>query len=370
MSCAQRDVTTVAPQALTLLNNEFVHQRAEALALSLTSDEAPADESADNPEPTASAEHLRDSVKAVWLAILNRQPTESELQLSVNHVALQQQRFERGTNSDRLEASLDDPAKQARLIATAALYLDASRGVETDENGLLQRWHNQNGKSHAASQPDSGPRPRLIADAVSGHAAVRFDGVSSFLKLDGSLLKTDDVTVLAVVTDNATSGHRELLSNWSGRDGNSGTSFFLGMTNDNSVRLSDAMSGVGQIVDRNSPFLLTGTNGPRGASVQQQTRVVVEQSQPLPPRRLDTPWVIGQQGNIEGEYWNGDVACLIVFDRQLTPEELRGLQTHLISRFQLPTSHDTSKVECTPAQQALASLGLVLFNSNEFAYVD
>jgi hypothetical protein len=145
------------------------------------------------------------------------------------------------------------------------------------------------------------------------------------------------------------------------------------MTNENAVRLSDAVSGVGEIRNRQRPFLLTATNGADGAMVFQQHRTVTAQTTSLPARRLDTPWVIGQQGNIGGEYWKGDVACLAVFDRQLNEAERKSVQALLIDQFALPVdeqSGNTSEPAPSPDQLALASLCLVLFNSNEFAYID
>ena len=176
--------------------------------------------------------------------------------------------------------------------------------------------------------------------------------------------------MFAVVTDHASDGHRELISNWSGRDGNSGTSYFVGMTNKNAIRLSDALSGIGEILDRQNPFLITATNGQHGASVYQQRRVVIEQPNPIPARRLDTPWVIGQQGNINGEYWKGDIACVLVFNEQLSPENRELIQDYLIERYQLPSLSEPVAPAMTPEQLAIASLSVVLFNSNEFAYVD
>jgi hypothetical protein len=161
-----------------------------------------------------------------------------------------------------------------------------------------------------------------------------------------------------------------LLSNWSGRDGNSTSSLFVGLTADHAVRFSDAISGVGVIQDRQRPFLLTAVNGDAGATLYQGGRTVVSQSQRLPARRLDTPWVIGQQGNIDGEYWQGDVALLLVFRRQLSEAELHGLWNVVTERYGLASVQRQQEVTSTAEEHALASLCLVLFNSNEFAFVD
>lgn len=355
MSCGQRDVTIVAPQALTLLNNEFVHKRAAAIASSCITDDQP-----------LSSRHVRQ----VWEMILGRVPTDEEQQLALSHVEKQLQRFRRPpTTQVSAQPSVNRQSPDV-LLRTASLHLEAGVGVETDIDGRVKRWRDQSVRKHHASQDVAEQQPLLVKNAINGQPALRFDGTSDFLHVAGKLIDGDDSTVFAVVTDLASEGHREIISNWSGRDGNSGTSYFVGMTDKSAIRLSDALSEVGEILNRQNPFLITTTNGPLGAAVYQQSRVVVEQPGPIPTRRLDTPWVIGQQGNINGEYWNGDIACLLIFNEQLSPD-LRGLiQDYLIAKYRLPRLSEPTAQSMTPEQLAIASLSVVLFNSNEFAYVD
>jgi len=353
LPCGQRDVTIVAPQALTLLNNEFVHKRSEALAAKLLDGESVG---------------LKNAVPEAWRAILRREASNEEIVMGVEHVNRQLVRFSSATQLSDTPVTAQRTADFSAL-SDLVLHLDASIGVTARTDGQVEQWIDQSGHAHEASQPDPARRPILVPDVINGQPAIRFRE-RQFLHLSGSLLKQDDFTILAVVTDNAVSGHRELLSNWSGRDGNSGSSLFVGMTNENSIRLSDAFSGVGRIADRHRPFLLTAVNGADGARVFQQHRVVAEQSQRLPERRLDTPWVIGQQGNIDGEFWNGDLALLLVFRRPLTTDERISLQNHIIARFDLPADRESSAEPKSPELLSLASLCLVLFNSNEFAYVD
>ena len=199
---------------------------------------------------------------------------------------------------------------------------------------------------------------------------MQFDGRGSFLQLGNGLLERDEFTVFAVVTDQAAAGHRELLSNWSGRDGNSTESLFVGLTGERAFRLSDALSGAGELQQGDQPFLLTAANGPNGAALFQGLRQAVFQSARLPTRRLDTPWVIGQQGNIEGEYWQGHLSLLVVFDRQLNPDERLAVQSAISSRFSLPLQEQPTAKPANPEQLALASLCLVLLNTNEFAFID
>jgi hypothetical protein len=355
MSCGQRDVTIVAPQALTLLNNEFVHKRAAAVASACMKDEDAI---------------TQKNVRQVWSMILGRMPTDQEQDLAMAHVANQLQRFrEPPTTPVSAEASANREQLEG-LLRTATLHLDASAGVETDNDGRVKRWLARSNAIHHASQEIIEQQPLLVKSAINGQPAIRFDGTSDFLHVAGQLIDGDASTVFAVVTDLAADGHREIISNWSGRDGNSGTSYFVGMTNKNAIRLSDALSGVGEILDRQNPFLITATSGQHGAAVYQQKRVVIEQPNPIPDRRLDTPWVIGQQGNINGEYWKGDIACLLVFNEQLSPNSQAAIQDYLIERYQLPTLSNPVAPSMTSEQLAIASLSVVLFNSNEFAYVD
>ncbi len=361
MSCGQRDVTIVAPQALTLLNNEFTHRRAETLASSLLKKAG-----------GSGRVEFRGIVIEAWRSILQREPNPSELNASLDHIRRQQVRFQTAETDSKSPEDVSS-IQCDQITAEAVLYLDASRGVDADANGRVARWGDLSEHQHHAIQLDADRQPVLVKNAINGLPAIRFDGHQSFLKLNGNILATDDVTVVAVVTDHAKAPHlthRELISNWSGRDGNSGTSFFLGMTGERSIRLSDAISGVGEILDRDKPFLLTAINGDHGSAVFQQNRIVTKSASRLPERRLDTPWVIGQQGNIDGEYWAGDVAFLMVINRELSDTERTSVQNALIKRFQLASFNESVRKALSADELAVASLCLVLFNSNEFAFID
>ena len=61
---------------------------------------------------------------------------------------------------------------------------------------------------------------------------------------------------------------------------------------------------------------------------------------------------------------------MLVFNEQLSPENRELIQDYLIERYQLPSLSEPVAPAMTPEQLAIASLSVVLFNSNEFAYVD
>ena len=92
--------------------------------------------------------------------------------------------------------------KLQRLIPDRlALWLAADLGVMTDAAHKVVSWqdilYGDNRSAEDATQNDEHARPTLVADALNGRPAVRFDGQSDFL-LTTPLETTDDQTVLFV----------------------------------------------------------------------------------------------------------------------------------------------------------------------------
>ena len=85
---------------------------------------------------------------------------------------------------------------------------------------------------------------------------------------------------------------------------------------------------------------------------------------------MDTPWVIGQQGNIDGEFWKGLVAEIRVYDRGLSSHELKAVHSQLAKRYSIELLPEDSARTGDPQTLAMASLCHVLMNSNEFLFID
>lgn len=353
--CGQRDVSIVAPQALALLNNEFVHQRAAALTNRLTTPEG----------------DDRSQIRAIWRAILKRSPADEELTAALSHLHSQRNRIERTLADDRTPKRTSTPLDRP-LPEGLQLWLSADQGGVVDNDQRLVRWQDQSPASNDAGQSNNGQRPQLIEKAIHGRAAVRFDGQRRFLNLERPVLADQTMTIFAVGTDQGPPGHREILSNWNS-DGNVGSSIFLGLTAENTVRLSDDFAAGGPIQQRETPFVLTASSGPSGVHIMHNLVEIASRSQPLGSRRLDTAWVIGQQGNINGEFWHGDLATLLVYRTELSPIEREQMIRWLMNSYgiseNLPRPIDPV-TRPDPRQLAWDSLCVVLFNSNEFLYVD
>jgi hypothetical protein len=347
LPCGRRETSTVAPQALALMNNFFVHEQSDRLAA----------------QTMKSVGNDTDKqIGDVWVRALGRQPTESEKIAAREHLKAQAERFGSQTDSP-------SPQDEQRLVEDGlVLHLLAENGLETDANGGVVRWRDLSGFEHDAVQEQSDRRPQLVTQAINGRPAIRFDANRRFLGVTGQVVNSQQFTILAVVSDAGASGHRTLFSNWNGGAGNSVTSLFCGMTSDSSVRLSDDFAGVGHVTNPKEPFILAGLASEHEAAVFQNESELARKSTPLATRNLAPGYVIGQQGNIDGEYWHGDLAELVVYDRALSEKERLSATRAMANRYGLATQ--PSEPVKTPEQRALESLCHVLLNSNEFVYVD
>ena len=86
LPCGKRDVTMVAPQALTLLNNAFVHDLGQELAESI--------------EHTVSTTDAQ--VDHAWRNVIGRNPSADEKKHSLDHVQRQSGRFSKRPNRSTL----------------------------------------------------------------------------------------------------------------------------------------------------------------------------------------------------------------------------------------------------------------------------
>ena len=155
-----------------------------------------------------------------------------------------------------------------------------------------------------------------------------------------------------------------MISNWNSR-GRSVNSLFLGSTRGGVIRLSDNFANGGTLLNRGQPFILGAINAADSA-VTFQNGGKLAQAPPLTERVLAGPWVIGTQGNINGEYWLGDISEILIYDRALSEPELRQIWGYLSHKYNIPLRADRS----SPDRLALTSLCHVLLNTNEFIYID
>ncbi|MBT4726319.1 MAG: DUF1553 domain-containing protein [Planctomycetaceae bacterium] len=358
LPCARRESTIVAPQALALLNNHFVHSQSEALAERIT-DEHPAD--------------IPAQISRLWNLAYSRNPTKSELAAAKQHVLKQSLHFANQQNAD--EAN-HNPLPSEELLtkmsqANLGLWLRADKGVQLDKQGRVMFWRDQSPNAtdhlhkHDASQATLANRPAFQSQGVHGKPAINFDGKDDFLNIAGQVIWKPHFSIFAVVSQSSTGAiSREIISNWH-RRGRSTNSVFLGTTGTHKVRVSDAFSPAGTLKEPNDPFILTAINGAIQTATYQNSTLLATQAS-LAPRVLSAPYVLGTQGNYGSEYWQGNIAELLIFDRPLNEEDRDSVWSYLLAKYQLLSGRPRK----TSDQLALASLCHVVLNTNEFIFID
>lgn len=356
VSCGKRNVTTVPTQALVMLNNDFVHDRSQSLARSINAISSLPDTQA----------------KLAWLSVLQRTPSDAELRRSIDHLTHQRKLYQTTSrlerSGDRYQVSPTLPPSQSLVLS-----LDASDAVSSGAPDYrVASITDQSGRGHHAFQKQINAQPRLVTNAINDEPALSFDGKGQYLKLTDQVLEDQPCTIVVVATDHKGAGHRALISNWNGSAQNSTTSLFLGLTGESTVRFSDAFGSAGSVPVPHKPFVLTAVNSSASAVVYHNGKRL-KQSGMLPQRKLDTSWVIGQQGNINGEFWMGHIAVIRVYDRALTATELNLVHQSLAKRYNIdcrPAEQSLDNDPPDPTIRALASLCHVLMNTNEFIFID
>jgi hypothetical protein len=227
------------------------------------------------------------------------------------------------------------------------LWLKADDGLA--RNGAT--WADRSGHAHdATSYPDQAPT--VMRHGLNGLPVAVFGG-HQVMGIAGQILDSQEFTIIAVVSDKSTpgaQGYREILSNWS--TGTTVSSVFLGTiwypidtkTTDR-IRFTDAIGGAdqgqtgqGNIHKPSHAFVLTATSTASDACVYVNTRKAYCLGAPLPTRDLSQPFVIGRQGaNFDNEYWVGDMAEILVYDKALSASQRNTDITYLAAKWGIST---------------------------------
>jgi len=223
------------------------------------------------------------------------------------------------------------------------LWLKADAGLATD--GSV--WADQSSRANDfVALP--GQAPTYVADGLNGLPVARFSG-HQVLSMTDHFVKSQQFTIMAVATDTSSSnlgGWREIISNWSPHDGEQ--SIFLGTVwstvhgeRVDRIRFTDdigggfqGQGGQGRIPDPATAFILTGNSGAADACIYLGLKKEYCLGAPLSTRDLTHAWTIGRQGaKFNSEYWIGDIAEVLVYNRALTTAQRNANITYLAGKW-------------------------------------
>lgn len=225
------------------------------------------------------------------------------------------------------------------------LWLDATQGVTTS-GSTVTAWGDQSGNGHDGTYTSGAPQ--FIPVAIHGLPAIAFNGSGDYFELaGGQVLSTDSFTIFAVAVDAGSpdGGPREIYSNWDAA--NSWGSQFIGTDfgtgSNRTIRFTDGLSADDVLTSPGSPFITYGvyTSGVNadvyldGALVgsNPQNSDPADVLNPNGQRIITTPSFIGRQGSFTGEYWQGYIAEVLVYDGALSPDDQAAVAAYLEAKW-------------------------------------
>ena len=228
----------------------------------------------------------------------------------------------------------------------ALLWLRADDAVASAQGGKVQSWQNTLVPNASAGPVHPDRLPMVVADAISGHAVVRFDGT------DQTLMSSIDIgprrmpygTVVTVFRSTTAdkSPFRKLYGNDNGGfdravglDDRSERNYTL-FTGSGVAGYFDLVSNTTYVgVDEYSPDTFSGwVNG----SVAVAKIAAAWHEDALPNMH------IGGTGTVFNEYWSGDLAEIIVYARKLSDAERMQVEDYLGQKYGVTMTRSSSAV--------------------------
>ena len=239
---------------------------------------------------------------------------------------------------------LSDVASAA-LVGNAAsvsgsglrLWLRADSGVQTDEVGGLATWTDQSGRSKHAQQANPSKRPKLVNNAANGQPVVRFNGNGSFLDVPAYMSGATTGELFVVVKVPSFAARDNGLWMLGGADGTwsqyNGTARILTEDFGRTYRTAVGTPVVPMTnyvvynVSAQTDDWRVRLNG-RTQSVEVTNTV-----------QFGTTAYLGR--NAYDNFFLGDIAEVIAYDRVLAAPERSALNVYLSTKYVSPAELDT-----------------------------
>jgi hypothetical protein len=255
-----------------------------------------------------------------------------------------------------------------------ALWLRAAHGVQTNKGNRVIAWQDlalgSNRISNDAFQPDPKSRPQYVLDGIHGHAAIRFDGVASYLTTT-PISTTNDQTIVVVFqhTPSDSGAERvagqivnyngppsrflpdvqspgvlqlgEKIDTWSGPVASIAAKAFVGRDS----RGADISAGI--VVSKTLGFshprivLYSYNNSDNKASLYINGKLVAGASAPTRVA-VTSRKVIGKHGIFDQWYFHGDLSELVIFNTALRLAEVKELSRQLMDHYEIFDGNDAT----------------------------
>jgi Ca-activated chloride channel family protein len=242
-----------------------------------------------------------------------------------------------------------------------AFWLRADAGVETDVGGRVLRWLDQSPNQLVAVPGSEAAAPRLLAGQIGGQPALSFDGVQDVIAVPADINPevNPEITLIAVFRAGAIAegemrklyGHDDFgFDRAAGTDWRSATSNYAIFAGEEIgvVSYFDLAPNTPTItVDMFTPTRFRGfVNG----ALALETPVANGAG-------FDTLY-IGNLNATFAEYWLGDIAEVILYNRLLEDEERHAVEAYLAQKYGISLADAPQRGAVTLSAPATVTAGL------------
>lgn len=254
------------------------------------------------------------------------------------------------------------------------LWARADNGITLSGNNVT-KWADMSGSGNDLTQSVTADQPTIVNSAISGLPAVKFDAASSqFLQLPAGFADFTSGASLFLVAKpvSVTSGARLLdLGNGAASDNlylseptSTGVSFFTynGATS-SSVTSSSAMTlNQFQLLDvvyngsSTASIFTDGVQGAQGTSMSTLNYI------------LRSSNFVGQ-GSAGGNFFDGQIAEIVLYNRALTASERAAVQGYLLSKYHIASAAVTPAPIISVAAGTLTAPSQVAIAAHDSAQI-
>lgn len=266
----------------------------------------------------------------------------------------------------RLAAAGEPPSEGCVLWLRADTGVIGGNGQTAAEGAAVARWSDQSGSERNASQDEATRRPTFVSRAIGDMPAVRFDGLDDVLSnATANLVESGQPRTVLAVGRVAKGGRGGAIVCFRRSTAEGGTVFAAQHINLGGVYYvySDGVNGAGnstvpieRFASLQEPFVTSFVS--RGAGQKLLVTVngreqPVSQPGAVGPDAGAAGFTIGSREDIPpgAQNWQGDLAEILVYDRELSGESLAAAGTYLATKYALATNYPSRTVELTAASR-------------------
>ncbi|HYM62397.1 MAG TPA: hypothetical protein VEZ11_16055 [Thermoanaerobaculia bacterium] len=234
-----------------------------------------------------------------------------------------------------LPATANLPANAPIPAQALQVWFSADAGVTTGTGDTVTKWTSQAGNGVIAEPPAD--QPRLQKTGIGGHPAIEFNGKDQMLRVNVDInpAKMPTMTVFAVFSSKTAS--TEPLRKLYGHD-NGGYDRAAGLDSRGGAEKNYCMflgdqGTVGYFkLEANQSYLTTDVFAPEWFSGWVNGKQALNKRQAKHGEGLPLLY-LGGTGTVYQEYWNGDLAEFILYNRELPDAERTQVEQYLAKKY-------------------------------------